>query len=514
MRLCDLDKNIISDKCLIVKRERGEPDMPYDNFPKDIPTEKIDACVHDVMGKGHSKESSIAICYSSMVEGKEFNAALKEATHKASDKSSDYLVVEDPQMPTTWHLQVKKDGTPDHGLMGAAWAALHEGYRGNKYEGPGKAEALAMLKKMYDAEGMPMPMMKEAPLAVFKQADGKYRWVMVTSSSFKDRDGQIVSQKALEDDTATMNKTGNFGTVDWWHLYGLDGKLVNGPDLNIAELERAIPVRLGTCDFSAMHEMASIESGLFDNEFVGQKFAEHQSELACSRSFLRPIIEPDANGVFHHIATFSRAILPRGKESNLITRFYAAKEKEMSMIEEKVRELIAKFGGTPAAVETVQNILDASLKDQKVLLNANVEHKEEKPPEPEPVTDAPKEKAWFVADMKPEEFIALVAQGVTKALEPTMAEVKALREAQGTAMKESGKEIVTEIAKVAQAQGEIGKRVAALEGETPRAFRASKDGPAPSAELKEKTPTADEKVPYFASFVNGFVLGAPEAPKP
>jgi len=56
------------------------------------------------------------------------------------------------------HLPVTgEDGKPDHHLMGAAWAALHEGYRGNKYEGPNKAEAIAKLKAMYKSEGIDTP---------------------------------------------------------------------------------------------------------------------------------------------------------------------------------------------------------------------------------------------------------------------------------------------------------------------------------------------------------------------
>lgn len=82
-------------------------------------------------------------------------------TKKESDgehPASHYLVVEDPESPSTWHLRVKDaDGQPDHGLMGAAWAALHEGYRGNKYEGPGMTAAISKLKKMYDSEGMDTP---------------------------------------------------------------------------------------------------------------------------------------------------------------------------------------------------------------------------------------------------------------------------------------------------------------------------------------------------------------------
>jgi hypothetical protein len=71
--------------------------------------------------------------------------------------ASDFLVVEDSEKPSTWHLQVKKNGTPDHALMGAAKAALTSpgGHRGNKYEGPEKDAATSKLKALYKAEDMP-----------------------------------------------------------------------------------------------------------------------------------------------------------------------------------------------------------------------------------------------------------------------------------------------------------------------------------------------------------------------
>jgi len=71
---------------------------------------------------------------------------------------SHYLIVEDPEHPSTWHLRVRDaDGRVNHNLMGAAWAALHGGYRGNKYEGPGKEAAIEKLKSLYRLEGMGLP---------------------------------------------------------------------------------------------------------------------------------------------------------------------------------------------------------------------------------------------------------------------------------------------------------------------------------------------------------------------
>ncbi len=73
--------------------------------------------------------------------------------------AADYLVVEDPEKPSTWHLRVRRDGKPDHGLMGAAYAALFSpgGHRGNRYEGPGREEAGKALRALYKSEGMDWP---------------------------------------------------------------------------------------------------------------------------------------------------------------------------------------------------------------------------------------------------------------------------------------------------------------------------------------------------------------------
>lgn len=83
------------------------------------------------------------------------------ATKKEGDgehPSSHYLVVEDAEKPSTWRLRVRgRDGKPDHGLMGAAYAALYKNYRGNTYEGPNKEEAKTKLRALYKSEDMVWP---------------------------------------------------------------------------------------------------------------------------------------------------------------------------------------------------------------------------------------------------------------------------------------------------------------------------------------------------------------------
>ncbi len=83
---------------------------------------------------------------------------------EASKNPDDFLVVENPEQTTTFHLQVMTDGKPDHRLMGAAHAALMSpnGYRGQKYAGPDKAKAIQKLKALYKKEDMPWPSAEKA----------------------------------------------------------------------------------------------------------------------------------------------------------------------------------------------------------------------------------------------------------------------------------------------------------------------------------------------------------------
>jgi len=92
------------------------------------------------------------------MDDNEIEATVTKSEGDGNHPSSHYLVVEDPQKPTTWHLRYKNtEGKVDSHLLGGAWAALHGGYRGNKYEGPDKEKALAKLKSAYKSAGMETP---------------------------------------------------------------------------------------------------------------------------------------------------------------------------------------------------------------------------------------------------------------------------------------------------------------------------------------------------------------------
>lgn len=82
--------------------------------------------------------------------------------------AGDFLVVDDAEKPGTWSLPVKVNGKLDRRLMGAAWAALHKGFRGQKFEGPGKQEAIDRLKKFYKQANAEPPSVGKADLEIYE----------------------------------------------------------------------------------------------------------------------------------------------------------------------------------------------------------------------------------------------------------------------------------------------------------------------------------------------------------
>lgn len=87
-------------------------------------------------------------------------------------------------VPDGQHLPVsKEDGKPDHHLMGAAWAALHGGYRGREYEGPDKEGARSRLRALYRSEGMTPPSSGKGYLG---GTDGDFRYIFCQAVKFID----------------------------------------------------------------------------------------------------------------------------------------------------------------------------------------------------------------------------------------------------------------------------------------------------------------------------------------
>lgn len=445
-----------------------------------------------------------------------FARARRQTTKAASP--GDYLIVEDRTKPTTWHLQVRRGDAPDHGLMGSAWAALHGGFRGNVYQGPGKQEAIAKLRALYKQEGLPLP--SEKSFAVFKDARGAYRWIARTSTAYRDRDAEIVTTKALEADAARMTATGQYGPLRYWHI--------GQPDPFDPVAPWGVGLDIGDCDYSIVIGRTSIESGTFKSAAIGQAFAESADDYELSRGFFHPPSQP-AHGEYETIRTFERSTVPvkYGRASNLFTGM-TVKEHRMDQqtYEARVKAFMADMNakGVPPEVAaqslasmeqadksaTQQGIAYKSddaplvyylgdgtpglLQDGRfVALKAAPAETEKAPPmgrsmmdteddpakggdsgvdeaaEGEPPMDDP---AQYIGDMTPAEFWAqlqqylapvLKMQDMVKAIGDHASELKTMYG--GAATKEAG--LVAEIAALKEQHATIAARLAQLSGDQP-----------------------------------------------
>lgn len=196
---------------------------------------------------------------------------------------------------------------------------------------------------------------------VFKDANGRHRWVAQSSTAFQDRDKEIVSTKALADDCRWADTHEDaYGPLRWWHTPGLD---------------------LGDCDFNAMHGRVLIESGTFRSPAIAQKVAAAASGLEISLGFIHLPSEPDADGVFHHIRRFERSLVPRGKASNRFTAFTVKELPRMDAAKKDYLKTELKFSDAEIA-----DIEARATATEKAADDAQTAFKADEPAPPEEIT--------------------------------------------------------------------------------------------------------------------------------
>ena len=324
---------------------------------------------------------------------------------------------------------------------------------------------------------------------VFKQADGRYRWVTFSSNAFEDGDREIVSTKALADDVAHSDASGDYGPLLFWHMPQAE---------------------LGACDYRALHDRMLIESGTFHIEAVGKAIKEAALRLKTSLGFYYPFTEPDGDKVFHTIRTFERSLLPAGKAANQLTALTVTR-KESSMDEKKLIALKDLLGD-----DLAMQVVTQADKQQKGAKDAGVRFKEgDTPPETDEEKKKREDALAAAGEEKKQEGLpddAPVTVGMLKAvIDQLRAEWEGKMVEAAAPMEEEMKERKTSL-------DDLGKRLVAAEkslkqltGDLPKAvksgFRASESGPTPDeAKTKALTPASNPLDPIM-SMLAGKPLG-------
>lgn len=174
---------------------------------------------------------------------------------------------------------------------------------------------LANANKSYIAENAaPDPFVAvQSSFTVFKDDTDAYRWLARTTTAYRDRDGEIITTKALEDDAQRMTATKQYGPLRYWHI----GK----PDPFHPTAPWGKGVDIGDCDYSTVIGRTSIESGTFKSHAIGAAFARSAGDYELSPGFFHPLDEPNEDGEYDAIHRFERSVVPikYGRASNLFT---------------------------------------------------------------------------------------------------------------------------------------------------------------------------------------------------
>jgi len=161
-------------------------------------------------------------------------------------------------------------------------------------------------------------------LFVTKEANEPSRWTAISSTAYRDRDGEIVSRKALADDVARADADGDYGPLVWWHEYKPTAVCKS-----TGRHTKYKALTLGHCDFNTVagsNGQFLVESGTFADERIARMVEENAADLSLSIQFTHPPTQPDTDGTFTEIRRRERSLLPRGRESNIFTSVVAGSD--------------------------------------------------------------------------------------------------------------------------------------------------------------------------------------------
>lgn len=199
---------------------------------------------------------------------------------------------------------------------------------------------------------------EDDPISGFKVFDNHY--LCVWSNNFKDRDGEIFTEKAIDDYIARVD----MGVVPlpelWvWHIPG---------------------TRIGQAEFVARHGHFVVSVGTFDDTSDGRAaqayYSKHAGEKGISHGYQYPRNRYDGKH-YHSFNTFENSPLPLGAEANLYTSLEGVKE---TKVDERKQQELEKVFGKERAAQILANLDERG----KALESLGVEFKDFVDPNPDP----------------------------------------------------------------------------------------------------------------------------------
>lgn len=223
-------------------------------------------------------------------------------------------------------------------------------------------------------------------------------WLAVWSNNFKDRDGEMFPETAIDDYVARV-----------------DMGVVAQPELWVWHAGKS--VRIGQADWVGRHGHFLFAAGTFDADEKAQTakayYAKNAHKTTISHGFTYPAEQFDGK-CYRSFNTFEISLLPSGVEANLYTSL--AGVKAMALSDEKKKYMEEVFGK-----ERAGQILADWDKRGKALEELNVEFKDFVAPEGSESVEA---KALERAEKSLRDLIPELAEGSAEAVTAALEAVK------------------------------------------------------------------------------------------
>lgn len=213
-----------------------------------------------------------------------------------------------------------------------------------KERGP-LAKIRALFGSKADEQAAPLPaadppsMTPGGGFRAFKDLEGKWRWLAVSSNTFVDREGEMFTKEAHELNVRTIEETGKYPDLRLWHVPG---------------------TRVGIADMlDVSSEGFVVATGTFDEG--KERVAERLKELGpfgVSHGY-RYREQDKVDGVFHGYMDYELSVLPLERAANTDTGFLAGQEvPEMSLSKDK-KDFISNVLGVELA-DTLEKTLQTA----------------------------------------------------------------------------------------------------------------------------------------------------------
>lgn len=239
----------------------------------------------------------------------------------------------------------------------------------------------------------------------YKAADGTQRWASISSMAIKDKEFEIVTEKAYDDAIEHARDTGNFGEIDLVHVDGTD---------------------VGQCDLMMRAGNRLIEGGTLDDTELARgavrAVQDDPEHWGVSIKFVFDPSKFDGEKYHGNIRIRKRTILPQEMAASFGTKFVAMNggSKMHEELSDKARKALEKLNVPEELIE--------SLAEKKIEVEPNTVKKTETPDPKAETVEVQKQSVWVRLKDAAQALLAVepdaatggeeITEEVTKPVEP------------------------------------------------------------------------------------------------